>query len=129
MLSRRDFIGAVIGAAAAATNALALPADKFRWAINTNMFTPLKPNPQAGFNMAARFGFHGVEPWANQMQAYLSQPPEVFKKLLDEAGIVQDADPSLISPGVDDANESIARFVKALGAPRHFERETDPPLI
>jgi sugar phosphate isomerase/epimerase len=37
--------------------------------------------------MAARFGFHGVEPWANQMQKYLAQPPEVFKKLLDESGV------------------------------------------
>ena len=71
----------------AAANAFALPADRFRWAINTNMFTPLKPQPEAGFKMAARFGFHGVEPWANQMQKYLAQPPEVYKKLLDEAGI------------------------------------------
>ena len=86
MLSRREFIGAAAGAIAA-SNAFALPADKFRWAINTNMFTPLKPNPEAGFKMAARFGFHGVEPWANQMQAYLAQPPEAFKKLLDDAGI------------------------------------------
>ena len=86
MLSRREFIGAAVGAGAAA-NAFALPGDKFRWAINTNMFTPLKPHPEAGFKMAARFGFHGVEPWGNQIQNYLAQPPEVFKRLLDEAGI------------------------------------------
>src|SRR5687767_13057159 len=86
MLTRREFIGAAVGAAAA-TNAFALPTDKFRWAINTNMFTPLKPNPEAGFKMAARFGFHGVEPWGNQIQNYLAQPPEVYKRLLDEAGI------------------------------------------
>ena len=86
MLTRREFIGAAIGATAAA-HAFALPADRFRWAINTNMFTPLKPHPETGFKMAARFGFHGVEPWANQMQKYLAQPPEVFKKILDESGI------------------------------------------
>ena len=86
MLTRREFIGAAVGAAAAA-NAFALPGDKFRWAINTNMFTPLKPHPEAGFKMAARFGFQGVEPWGNQIQHYLAQPPEVFKRLLDEAGI------------------------------------------
>ena len=86
MLTRREFIGAAVGAAAA-TNAFALPGDKFRWAINTNMFTPLKPQPEAGFKMAARFGFHGVEPWGNQIQNYLAQPPEVFKRLLDESGI------------------------------------------
>ena len=85
-LTRRGFIGAAVGMTAAA-KAFALPGDRFRWAINTNMFTPLKPQPEAGFNMAARFGFHGVEPWANQIQKYLAQPPEVFKKLLDEAGI------------------------------------------
>ena len=86
MLTRRAFIGAAVGVAAA-PNVFALPGDKFRWAINTNMFTPVKPHPEAGFRMAARFGFHGVEPWANQMQSYLAQPPEVFKRLLDESGI------------------------------------------
>lgn len=86
MLTRREFIGTTAGVAAAA-NVFALPGDKFRWAINTNMFTPLKPHPEAGFKMAARFGFHGVEPWANQIQNYLAQPPEVFKRLLDESGI------------------------------------------
>jgi sugar phosphate isomerase/epimerase len=86
MLTRREFIGAAIGATASA-HAFALPADRFRWSINTNMFTPLKPHPETGMKMAARFGFHGVEPWANQMQKYLGQPPEVFKKLLDEAGV------------------------------------------
>lgn len=86
MLTRRAFIGAAVGLAAA-PNVFALSGDNFRWAINTNMFTPVKPHPEAGFRMAARFGFHGVEPWANQMQSYLAQPPEVFKRLLDEAGI------------------------------------------
>ena len=86
MLTRRAFIGAAVGALAA-TPALAVPTDRFRWAINTNMFGPLKPQPEAGFKMAARFGFHGVEPWANQMQKYLAQPPAVYKKMLDDAGI------------------------------------------
>jgi inosose dehydratase len=86
MLSRREFLGAAAGVAAAA-NAFALPGDKFRWAINTNMFTPLKPHLEAGLRMAARFGFHGVEPWANLLQDYLGKPPDAFKKLLDEAGV------------------------------------------
>ena len=37
--------------------------------------------------MAAKFGFHGIEPWGNELQKYLTQPPEVFKKVLDESGI------------------------------------------
>ena len=82
MLTRREFIGAAIGATASA-HAFALPADRFRWSINTNMFTPLKPHPETGFKMAARFGFHGVEPWANQMQKHLAQPPEVFSEVLE----------------------------------------------
>ena len=50
-------------------------------------------------------------------------------RLLDEAGIVQGVDPSLIVAAAGDLQGSIASFVKAVGAPRHFERETDPPLI
>ena len=86
MLSRREFIQAGVGVGVAAT-AFALPGDKFRWAMSSHMFTPLKPHPEAGIKMAARFGFHGIEPWANEIQQYLKQPPEVFKKVLDEAGI------------------------------------------
>ena len=40
-----------------------------------------------GIKMAAKFGFHGIEPWGNELQKYLTQPPEVFKKVLDESGI------------------------------------------
>ena len=40
-----------------------------------------------GIKMAAKFGFHGIEPWGNELQSYLNQPPEVFKKVLDEAGV------------------------------------------
>ena len=90
MLNRREFISAVLGTsfgAALGADVYGLPGDKFRWAINTHMFTPLKPYPETGIKMAARFGFHGVEPWGNEMQKYLTQPPEVFKKVLDESGV------------------------------------------
>ena len=86
MLSRREFIGVSLGVAAA-HRALALPTDKFRWAISSHMFTPMKPHPETGFKVAAKFGFHGVEPWGNELGAYLNQPPEVLKKVLDEAGV------------------------------------------
>jgi inosose dehydratase len=86
MLSRREFIQAGVGVGVAAT-AFARPGDKFRWAMSSHMFTPLKPHPESGIKMAARFGFHGIEPWANEIQHYLKQPPEVFKKVLDESGI------------------------------------------
>jgi catalase len=50
-------------------------------------------------------------------------------RLLDEAGIVQGTDPALIVAQTDDVQGPLAAFLKAIGAPRHFERETDPPLI
>lgn len=90
MVSRREFIGTGLGAGlgvALGTEVHGLSGDKFRWAINTHMFTPLKPFPEAGIKMASRFGFHGVEPWGNEMQTYFAQPPEVFKRVLDESGI------------------------------------------
>ena len=87
MLNRREFIGTAMGVAACAARAVALPADKFRWAMSSHMFTPMKPHPEEGIKMAARFGFHGIEPWGNELQLYLKQPPEVFKKVLDASGI------------------------------------------
>lgn len=86
MVTRREFIGAAAGLAIA-PRAFASPNDRFRWAISSHMFSPLKPHPETGIKMAARFGFHGIEPWANELQNYLNQPPEAFKKVLDEAGI------------------------------------------
>ncbi|MEO5740207.1 MAG: sugar phosphate isomerase/epimerase family protein [Vicinamibacterales bacterium] len=90
MLSRREFVGtasrAGLGVAFGA-HLQALPGDKFRWAMSSHMFTPLTPHPEMGIKMAAKFGFHGIEPWGNELQKYLTQPPEVFKQLLDESGI------------------------------------------
>ena len=87
MLNRREFISTGLGVAAVGAKAFALPGDKFRWAMSSHMFTPLKPHPETGIKMAARFGFHGIEPWGNELQNYLTKPPEVFKKVLDESGI------------------------------------------
>jgi len=50
-------------------------------------------------------------------------------RVLDEAGIEQGVDPSLIAANTKDLAGAIGSFIKALGSPRHFERETDPPLI
>ena len=92
------------------------------------MFTPLKPHPETGIKMAARFGFHGIEPWGNELQNYLNQPPDVFKKVLDESGIGissvasggQYLDPAKLQPTLDShsANAKFASYfgVKALKA-------------
>lgn len=87
MLNRREFIGTGLGVALAAARVTALPADKFRWAMSSHMFTPLTPHPEVGVAMAGRFGFHGIEPWGNELQRYLKQSPAAFKKVLDDAGI------------------------------------------
>ncbi len=86
MLTRREFIGAGIGAAVAA-QAFALPGDKMRYAMSGHQFRGLKPHPETGIKMAAQYGYHGLEPFQDDMPQYLKQPPEVFKKLLDDAGI------------------------------------------
>ena len=86
MLTRREFIGAGIGVAAA-TQALALTGDKMRYAMSEHQFRGLKPHPETGIKMTARYGYHGIEPFQDDMPQYLKQPPEVFKKLLDDAGV------------------------------------------
>ena len=86
MLTRREFIGAGIGAAVA-THAFALPGDKMRYAMSGHQFRGLKPHPETGIKMTAQYGYHGLEPFQDDMPQYLKQPPEVFKKLLDDAGI------------------------------------------
>jgi len=90
MLSRRAFIGGTFGfgvGLALGDCLQAMAGDKFRWAMSSHMFTPMKPHPEEGIKLAAKFGFHGIEPWANELGKYLKQPPEVFKKVLDESGI------------------------------------------
>ena len=74
MLNRREFIG-VACSVALASRATALPSDRFKWAMSSHMFTPMKPHPEDGVKMAARFGFHGIEPWGNELESYLKQPP------------------------------------------------------
>ena len=49
--------------------------------------------------------------------------------LLQAAGIPGDAKDSGLVMAGEDAGNAIAAFVKAVGAPRAFERETDPPRV
>jgi hypothetical protein len=86
MLSRREFIGAGLGAAVA-RQVFALPGDKMRYAMSGHQFRGLKPHPETGIKMAAKYGYHGLEPFQDDMPQYLKQPPEVFKKLLDASDI------------------------------------------
>lgn len=50
--------------------------------------------------------------------------------LLQQAGVpVSDADPALIVVGREEAERGAAAFAKAIGMPRYFDRETDPPRV
>jgi inosose dehydratase len=73
--------------------------------------------------MAARFGFDGIEPWANELKLYLNQPPEVFKKVLDASGIsISSISPSgpeyfdsaKLQPTLD-SHAAIAKFASHFG--------------
>ncbi len=123
MLSRREFVGAALGSLAVAAKSFALPADKFRWAMSSHMFTPMKPHPEEGIKMAARFGFDGIEPWANEMQHYLKQPPQVLKEVLDRSGVgISSISPSgpeyfdtaKLQPTLD-GHAAIAKFASHFG--------------
>ena len=70
MLTRREFIGAGIGVAAAA-QALALPGDKMRYAMSGHQFRGLKPHPETGIKMTAQYGYHGLEPFQDDMPQYI----------------------------------------------------------
>jgi len=86
MLTRREFLGAGLGAAVAA-RAVALPGDKMRYAMSGHQFRTTPPHPETGIKMAARYGYHGLEPFEDDMRQYLTQPPETFKQLLDASGL------------------------------------------
>jgi inosose dehydratase len=92
MLSRREFLGAGVGVALgtralAASDLFALPGDKMRYAMSGHQFRTTPPHPETGIRMTAAYGYHGLEPFQDDMPQYIQQPPQVFKDLLDEAGI------------------------------------------
>ena len=70
MLTRREFLGAGLGAAVAA-RAVALPGDKMRYAMSGHQFRTTPPHPETGIKMAARYGYHGLEPFQDDMPQYL----------------------------------------------------------
>ena len=86
MLTRREFLVAGLGAAVA-PRVYALPGDKMRYAISGHQFRTTPPHPETGIRMAAQYGYHGIEPFQDDMPQYLKQPPEQFKNLLDASGL------------------------------------------
>ena len=121
MLTRREFIGTGIAATVAA-QAFALPGDKMRYAMSGHQFRGMKPHPETGIKMAAQYGYHGLEPFQDDMPQYLTQPPEVFKKVMDASGLAlctvgsggQYLDPKRV-PETIESNAARARYIAHFG--------------
>lgn len=121
MLTRREFLGATFGAAVAG-HAYALPGDKMRYAMSGHQFRTTPPHPETGIKMAARYGYHGIEPFQDDMPQYLEKPPEAFKQLLDAAGIAlcsigsggQYLDPAKVQDTIA-SNAARARYIAHFG--------------
>ena len=126
MLTRREFLGAGLGAAVAA-RASALPGDRMRYAMSGHQFRTTPPHPETGIKMAARYGYHGLEPFQDDMPQYLTRPPEEFKKLLDAAGLAlctigsggQYLDPARVQETME-SNAARARYLAHFGC-RHLK--------
>jgi sugar phosphate isomerase/epimerase len=58
-----------------------------RYAMSGHQFRKTPPHPEAGIKMAARYGYHGIEPFQDDIPHYLKQAPEEFKKVLDASGL------------------------------------------
>jgi inosose dehydratase len=131
MLTRREFIGAGLGAAVA-TQAFALPGDKMRYAMSGHQFRGLKPHPETGIKIAAQYGYHGLEPFQDDMPQYLKQPPEVFKKVLDASGLAlctigsggQYLDPARVQETIQN-NAERAKYISHFGC-KHLKVNLSP---
>src|SRR4029077_4493098 len=119
MLNRREFI---VTGAAAAMAAQAATADKMRFAMSGHEFRHTPPHPEEGIKMTARYGYHGLEPFQEDIAKYLDQPPEQLKKGLDASGLGlapvgsggQYLDPAKIPQTIEN-NAARARFISYFG--------------
>jgi len=84
MLNRRAFL---ITGAGAAVGAQAATGDKMRFAMSGHEFRHTPPHPEEGIRMTARYGYHGLEPFQEDIAKYLDKPPEELKKVLDASGL------------------------------------------
>src|SRR5882672_3871562 len=85
MLNRREFL--ITGAGAAATVAQAATGDKMRFAMSGHEFRRTQPHPEEGIKMTARYGYHGLEPFQEDIAKYLDKPPAALKEVLDASGL------------------------------------------
>jgi len=89
MLHRREFLGASLGAAAAAAIASGAPANKIRWAISGSIMFGRDADIdkiKTGAQMAAKYGFEGIEPFTFNVSRFLDKPLEL-KAVFDPLGL------------------------------------------
>src|SRR5260370_19401774 len=119
MLTRREFMVMGAGAAVAAE---AATGDKMRFAMSGHEFRTIPPHPEAGIRMTARYGYHGLEPFQEDIAKYLDKPPEALKEVLDASGLAlatvgsggQYLDPAKISATIEN-NAARARYISYFG--------------
>jgi inosose dehydratase len=121
MLNRREFLGTSLGSLVASA-ARALPGDRMRYAMSGHQFRTTPPHPETGIRMTAQYGYHGLEPFQEDVARYLDRPPQELKRVLDEAGLAlctigsggEYLDPGRIQRTID-SNRDRARYVAHFG--------------
>jgi len=84
ILNRRQFVGTGLAAALAAR---ANDGDRMRYAMSGHEFRTTPPHPETGIKMTAQYGYHGLEPFQEDIAKYLSKPPSALKEVLDASGL------------------------------------------
>jgi len=119
MLDRRHFLLTGVGAALAAQ---AAAGDRMRFAMSGHEFRTTQPHPEEGIKIAARYGYHGLEPFQEDIAKYLDKPPEELKKVLDASGLAlctvgsggQYLDPAKVAQTIE-SNAARARYISYFG--------------
>src|SRR6266576_2909937 len=52
-----------------------------------HQFRTTPPHPETGIRMTAQYGYHGLEPFQEDVAKYLERPPQELKRVLDESGL------------------------------------------
>jgi inosose dehydratase len=119
MFNRRQFLAAGLGSAVAA---YALPQDRMRYAMSGHEFRKTPPHPEVGIKTAARYGYHGLEPFQEDIAKYLDKPPAALKEALDASGLAlctvgsggQYLDPAKVRDTMEN-NVARCRYISAFG--------------
>jgi inosose dehydratase len=119
ILNRRQFFGTGLAAALAAR---ANDGDKMRYAMSGHEFRTTPPHPETGIKMTAQYGYHGLEPFQEDIAKYLNKPPSALKEVLDASGLSlctvgsggQYLDTARVRATVDN-NVERCRYVAAFG--------------